>query len=438
MKRIAGLLAGFLLLQVGGAFAQTSDYETIETFKKKNQSLLASIDAAQNPEQCAVLESEIGRLQSEYGQHRALLAEGLYPQTFETSIAALRARLREATERINLAAESRVDKTRIEEISRKVEADGKTIAEINKQNAEYRAAIDRLTQEVNDLSARIQKISEENTGLLAKIQALQLESKKDKESIARLKELTDKLNANIRDRDELVLKMMDSLFTEFVKAEPTDQQKKNLFVNVKGNDYVGRIITTIDGNVKYSQSGLLTPQDVKFVREEQKRLAAKWNEIKPFVAKLYPDEQTRVRDIATVDSRVSEWKSSIDDTTWKSIRQVFVGQNVDIGPFADAGEFHARLLAYIDAQQGKPSRDAYQTFKTKIWDSPIKDQWLAVIPLEELTEKQRAEIEERIALWDKNSAPLVPRWVLIGVLGAVLLGVLVVALRSRKRPAETA
>ena len=66
MKKPAGLLAvlALLLLQVGGAFAQSSDYETIDSYKKRHQSLLKSIKSAQDLGQRDMLESEIGRLEA--------------------------------------------------------------------------------------------------------------------------------------------------------------------------------------------------------------------------------------------------------------------------------------------------------------------------------------------------------------------------------------
>ena len=438
MKTIAGVFAALLLLvQAGGAFAQQSDYETIETFKKRSQALLTSLQAAQDLAQCAELEKEIARLQAEYEPHRTLLAEGLHPASFDTTVAALRDQARTATERVRLADESRQDKVKIVEFSKKTEEDAKTIATISRQNEEYQASIAKLTQEVQDLGLRIEQLTQENTGLLEKIKALQAESKKDKETIAKLRALTEKLTANIKDRDALVMKMMDSLFAEYRKGDLTDAQKKELFLSVKGNDYVGTIVSTLDGNVKYSESALFSAQDLKTIREEQSKLSAKWEEIKPYVAKIYPDEQSRTRDLATVDGRVADWKKSIDATTWKSIHQAFVGQNVDIGPFESGAEFHTRLLAYLDEQLRDPSREKYLTFKNKVWDSPMKDQWLPLVPADELTDRQRSEIDERVARWDNAIASQLRRWILLGVLGAALLVALAVLLRKKKKPAIT-
>ena len=228
--------------------------------------------------------------------------------------------------------------------------------------------------------------------------------------------MTEKLNANIRDRDDLIVKMMDSLFNEYSKSDLTDAQKNNLLVNAQGNDYVGKIIATVDGNVRSVERTVMLPQDVGLIKAEERKVSAKWNAIKPYVGKLYPDEQARALELGRVDGRLSDWKRRIDDTTWKSIQQVFVDQKVDIGMFYTAEEFHARLLAYLDEQVKKPSRAAYRTFKSKVWDSPIKDQWLPVISTEELTAKQRSDIEERIALWGGKISALFWRWVLIGVL----------------------
>ena len=436
MRKIAAVFTASLLLlaQAGGVFAQVSDYEIIESFKKKQRSLLESVTAAQNLEQCIGLEGQIGALEAAYAQHRKLLADGLYPGNLDTAVAALREQLKKSSDRISLAEESKKDKAVIQVFSTKVKEDGQKIEEISRQNEEYKASLEKLTQEVNSLNARIKELSTENAWLAENIKVLKVAGKKDSESIAKLQALTEKLNANIRDRDELVMKMMDSLFGEYSKAGLTDEQKKNLFVNIQGNDYVGKLITTLDENVKYSESALFSAQDMKAIRDEQKKLSDKWNEIKPYVAKLYPDEQARVRDVASVDSRVSDWKMRIDETTWKSIYHVFSEQNVDIGAFSNAGEFHTRVLAYIDQQMRNPSRDAYQAFRQKIWDTPIKDQWLPVISIEELSQQQRSEIEARISLWEKKVSAIFLRWVLIGVAVVAVLAVLLVMVR-RKKPA---
>ncbi|HWR98010.1 MAG TPA: hypothetical protein VN317_06265 [Candidatus Methanoperedens sp.] len=435
MKKIAsGLAALLLLLQFGSAFAQTSDYEVIESFKKRNQALLTSLKAAQNAQQVTALESDIARLQAEYAPHKALLGEGLYPATLEKALTALRDQAQEARERVRKAEESRQDKAKIVEITRRSEEDTKTIARISQENTEFQASIARLSAEVKDLGARIEQLTTENTGLQGQIKTLQAQGKKDRETIAKLKELTEKLNANIRDRDALIVKMMDSMFGEYGKADLTDAQKRDLFTNVQGSDYVGKIVSTLDGNVKYSENALFSAQDLKLIREEQLKLSTKWDSIKPFVAKLYPDEQSRVRDIATVDGRVADWKRSINETTWKSIHQAFAGAKVDVGPFQTAAEFHTRLLAYLDEQVRTPSREKHRAFR-QVWDSPIKDQWLPLIPTDELTSQQRGEIDERITRWDEAISAMLRRWVMLGALGVVLLAAILVLLRRKKKPA---
>ena len=440
MKQLSGLLTAalLLLLQVGGAFAQSSDFETIESFKKQQQSLLESVKAVQDPGQLGVLDDEIVRLEGSSAQHRKLLDEGLYPQSLESAIAALRDQLKKSTERLALAEESKKDKAKIEEVTKKTELAEKKIEVITKQNEGYRASVDKLTHDVQDLSARIERLSVENTGLQGQIQALQLQGRKDKKSIAQLKELTEKLTANVRDRDELIVKLMDSLFDEYAKAGLTDMQKKSLLPVVQGNDYVSKIVATLDGNISYLATALLTPQDVRLLTTQQRNLSAKWEELKPSISKLYPDEPTRVRDITTVDGRLSDLKKSIAAATWRSVHQVFTGQNIAIDPFRNAGEFHARLLAYLDEQVKNPSREKYQLFRHKVWDSPVKDQWLPVIPTDELTEKQRADIEERIALWDKNVTALLWRWVLIGVAAAAVIAIAAAMLLRKKKPAPAA
>lgn len=436
MKKTAGFFASLvLLLQVGGAFAQSSDYEIISTYKDKHQSLLESIKSAQDQGQCDKMAGEINGLEADYILHRVILAEGLYPETFDTSIAALRKQLEKETERISAIVENKNTMGRIEKIEQERGKDKDELERIRKENEEHRAALEALTQKVKDQSAQIDVLSTKNTELLKSIKSLQLQSKKDAASIAELKALTEKLNANIQARDELIVKMMDGLFKEYSKSDLTDAQKKNLLVTVQGNDYVGKIVETIEGNINSVERTVMLPQDVELIKAEERKLSAKWNEIKPYVGKIYSDEQIGNRDLERVDTNLSKWRTLINETTWKSIHQVFVEKNVDIGTFGNAQEFQARLLAYIDEQMTTPARDKFQVFKNKVWDSPIKDQWLPVIPTDELTAQQRTDIEERIALWEKKISALLVRWVLIGasVLAACAAIAVAVVIGLRKK-----
>lgn len=433
MKKLAGLLALALLALPVWALAQVSDYEIIQTYKSRHRVLLEAIKASQDPGRHGDLESQVVTLEGDYAQHRRLLDDGLHPEGFDRSIAALRDQLGKTAERLSLIEERRQDKATIATISRKVEADAETIGVLSRENAGFREAIEKLTREVADLSGRIEKLDAENAGLLESIKRLQQEKRRDKASIAALEELTAKLRDNVRSRDDLIVRMMGSLFDEYSKSNLTEAQKHELFVNAQGNDYVGRIIATIDGNVDAVGRTVMLPQDVGLIKEEERKVAAKWEAIKPYVGKLYPDEQAGARDLGRVDGRLAEWRRSIGETTWKSIQRVFADQGIDVGTFGSAGEFQARLLAYLDQQINAPSRAKYRTFRSKVWDSPIKDQWLPVIPTEELTAKQRADIEERVALWGKKVAALLWRFVLAGILGlAVLTAVAVVVMRRRK------
>ena len=162
MKKLSGLLTvlALLLLQVGGAFAQSSDYEIIESFKKRHQSLLESITSVQDLGRRDMLENEIGRLAGEYEQHRKLLGEGLYPGSLDAAIVTLRDQLNRSTARLHLAEESKQDKVKITEKTRKIEAQESTIKVISAQNEEYRAALEKLSRDVQEQSARIQQLSD--------------------------------------------------------------------------------------------------------------------------------------------------------------------------------------------------------------------------------------------------------------------------------------
>jgi len=405
--KIQTIVYAVLVLLISSLFAQVSDYDIIQNFKKSYQAIYDSVRTASSLEKCDLLDQKISSLKSEYTKHQVLLNDGLHPDNFDVSFTKLNSQLSIAKEKNKLAVD---------------------LGSSNLQN-------DSLRQEVSSLNGRIQQLADENGGFLKEIKSLKLTIKKDKETIARMSKLIDKLKANIEARDNLVINMLDSLFIEFSKPELNDVEKGNLQLTVNSKDFLRTILNTVNDNEKFIESASLTAQDLMFIKEEHKKFRGLWKKVSPSIGQLYPDEATRDQSIGMVDNKISSWKSKIESTVWKSIYLEFTKQNINVQQFKNATEFHDNLLTYIDLEMQQPSKEKFVTFNDSVWEPVIKDQWMAVIQSDNsLTEAQRIEIEDKIDLWGKNFSSSTWIWFILGIV--FLLIIIALVIKFKKKTAE--
>ncbi len=408
--KIQTIVYAVLVLLISSLFAQVSDYDIIQNFKKSYQAIYDSVRTASSLEKCDLLEQKISSLKTEYSKHQALLNDGLHPDNFDGSFTKLNSQLSIAKEKNKLAVD---------------------LGSSNLQN-------DSLRQEVSSLNSRIQQLADENGGFLQEIKSLKLTIKKDKETIARMSKLIDKLKANIEARDNLVINMLDSLFIEFSKPDLNDVEKGNLQLTVNSKDFLRTILNTVNDNEKFIESASLTAQDVMFIKEEHKKFSGLWKKVSPSIGQLYPDEATKAQSIGMVDNKISSWKNKIEATIWKSIYLEFTKQNISVQQFKNATEFHDNLLTYIDLEMQQPSKEKFIAFNDSVWEPVIKDQWMAVIQSDNsLTEPQRIEIEDKIDLWGKNFSSGMWIWFVLGGLGIVfLLIIIALVIKLKKKTTE--
>jgi len=157
-----------------------SDYEKTQNFKNKYASLEQKIKDALSLEEVGALVESISAFKNEFADHKALLDKTLYPDNFSSAI-----------EKLEKAAELR--------------------------KGDFTQIVD-LQTEVGTLKTALTELNDQNASLLVQIKDLQFSQKKDQATINSLNRLVASLKANIKERDELVKGIVDSLLQEFTSA----------------------------------------------------------------------------------------------------------------------------------------------------------------------------------------------------------------------------
>ena len=176
------IFVGVLFIFIDNPSAQ-SDYEIVQNFQTKYQEIEKNIkDAALLNELNAVV-AKIDQLKQEYAEHKDLLDKSLYPDNYDKSF-----------ENLNTAYLMR---------------------------QENFTTIDVLQTEVVVLEQQVDDLNKRNNQIIIMIDELETLRKKDKKTIAELENLIADLRNSLRQRDRLVVEMMDKLIPPIMREKAT-------------------------------------------------------------------------------------------------------------------------------------------------------------------------------------------------------------------------
>ena len=434
-QTLIGLLIAAMLL-VSSAVAGVSDSEHINNFEVAGRNLLERLDTAKSIDNCEDLKVEISRLGNEYQQYKEKIDFKL-DETFDSRMQALSSKLEQVKARIikdeedKAAARAHLNAVKADLNAIKVnldtananwvaaESNNKKLAD---ENTSLKVQVEKLEGEITSFNASMVQLSKNNEDLVEEIKAFKLAAKASQEDLDKLKSQINELNSKIKDRDDLIVKLMEKLNDDFEKSKLPAKEKENLTLNINSDQFQETLLSTIRMNLNFLDSTSLEAADIKVLREEQRRFADRWISLKPEIAKLYSDNQAKIQALQIVDDQISSWKQKISETIWKRVHQVLISQNIPVAAFADATEFHDNILKYIDDQINSPSLEKFNAFQ-KVWGEQIKEKWLPVIQADNtLTLQQGKAIDDRISLWgDKSSGKFgVMIWG-VGVFGVLAL-----------------
>jgi hypothetical protein len=398
-----------LLLIVFGFSSSTiaqSDKEIVDKFKAEYAAIEKSIKDATTSQELTLVLDKITILKQDYVQHKELLDKSLYPDKYDESI-----------EKLNKAYLLR-------------QGDFSTI--------------DVLQTEVGELKQQVEFLNRRNNELLVQVQKLEAQREKDAKTIKKLENLVVELRSSIRERDELVLSMIDSLMPPTMRDKEgltiedknmvaTEEQKDNVLNNVK---------TTIRDNIRFVKATSLKPDDLESIREQQKDFVNKWQKVGIKLVEVYAEDGNKSEELKQIDGLFSEWAAVVKQEAWVSISDEFSLNGIELMSFKNGEEFTNSVLLFVDdelknlgVKSDEESKRIYAQFADSTWFATIQPVWMNyLIENKMLTDENKNKMESKIAEWKNALYP--SNWWIYLILAVVVIAGAALFFIKRKKPAS--
>jgi DNA-directed RNA polymerase subunit F len=407
MKKI--FLTPFLIIIFISGLNAQSDYEIVQNFKARYQQLEQQIKNAVTLDELNAVTGEIERLKNEYSTYRDLLDRSLYPDNFEKSF----------------------DKLGNSLIIRKADF----------------TQIDVLQTEVITLRSEVDELNKKNAELLNQIQLLEVQRKKDAETIAKLEKLVAELRSSLKKRDELVYAIIDSLAPKLSGdvSALTQKEKEQIVAETEKKNVLYIVKKSLRDNNRFLEVTTLKPADLQEVKQQQTNFVSLWQKVGPKLVDVYAGKKDKSQELKDIDALFTSWKTGIQREAWESIREDFALNNINLQSFYNGNEFTEIITAFINdeiksygVKSKEESQRIYSVFVDSVWYKTISNEWMPYL-LENnmLTTQQKELIEKKIAEWKEVISPKDLTLIYVGVGVLIVLIVTIFLLRKKNGSKET-
>jgi len=394
-----------LLLAIGfisSLFAQ-SDREIVDKFKAEYTSIEKSIKDATTLQELENVVSNITTLKDNYAQHKDLLDKSLYPDKYDESI-----------DKLNKAYLLR-------------QGDFSTI--------------DVLQTEVGELKQQVEFLNKRNNELLVQVQRLEAQREKDAKTIKKLENLVSELRSSIRERDDLVLSMIDSLMPPTMRdKEALTLEDKNMVAAEEQKDNVlNNVKITIRDNVRFIKATSLKPDDLESIREQQKDFVKKWQKVGVKLVEVYAEDGKKSEELKQIDELFSEWAAVVKQEAWDSINEEFTLNGIELRSFKNGDEFTTSVemfvgdeLKNLGVKSDEESKRVYAQFADSTWFASIQPVWMNyLLENKMLTDESKNKMENKIAEW-KNALYPSNWWIYLAIAVLVIGGAAFLFIKRKK------
>ena len=386
-----GLMSLVVVLQS----QERSDYQIVQGFKSKYQAIQKATEAAATVQDCGSISYSINELEREYSEYKPLLEKALYPDGFDKKIADARLQLRLTQDKLG------VIETQVARI------------------AELKAQVDVLTEQV-------EKLSGENSTLLKQVQ--RMSASKAKETIDSLQNLISKLRDNIRQRDQLIFALVDSLFLQYDKdvASLKDVEKQGIAAKLEKGSVFANVKKSIRDNIEFLQSTSLTGKDVAEIAKQQRRFEVQWQGFGKKLGVIYATTKKGLNEVTQIDTMLADWGRKTASLFWRQLNLQFRDRGFAVKEFYSGKEFYTNLSEFIEDEIRNVRQEAddtrykrYLIFSDSVWNGDIRPGWIPLlIDKGELSDSLTEELEDSISKWRRTVQP--PQTVMYLLIGLVL------------------
>ena len=405
MKTILQIFVLFLISACFLNARQISDRLIVNKFEESVKELHLFTDSAKTVQDCVEINAMADELEVKYKEKKDLLDRALYPDDFHKTFEKLRDKL--AIRRNDLGI---------------IETQYIRITELEKH--------------VHGLSDKVDSLSQENEKLMNDMKRLSITAAANKTVIS-------KLQQNLKERDQLVFSLVDSLFLQYDKniSDMTDIEKQSIYGKLERRNVFTGIKKSIEDNLKFLQSTNLTPNDYAEIARQNNQFTSQWKGVSPKLADLYLSSKKKKDEVARIDSLLTVWSKEVDRSNWTSLDTLLSRNGIVLKPFSNGDEFTSHFTEYIDTLVRNTNQEPedirakrFNTFNDAIWKSNLKPIWLPVlVESGKLTVDQKNKIEKAVDSWHSAVTPTSPivYAVIIILILTIILGL---AMRFRKKP----
>ncbi len=408
MKKLIMMNLSVILIAFN-LFAQ-SDYEIVQNFKNRYQQFEQQIKNAVTVEDLNNLRGEIERFKNEFSTYKELLDKSLYPDNFEKSF----------------------DKLGNSLVLRKTDF----------------VQIETLQTEVVTLRSEVDELNKKNAELLNQIQLLEVQRKKDAETIAKLEQLVSELRASLKKRDELVYAIIDSLSPKLSGdvSALTQKEKEQIIAETEKKNVLYVVKKSLRDNTRFLEVTTLKPEDLKDVKEQQANFVSMWQKVGPKLVDVYAGRKDKAQELKDIDALFTSWKTGIQREAWESIREDFALNNINLQSFYNGNEFTEIITSFINdeiksygVKSKEESQRIYNVFVDSVWYKTVSNEWMPYL-LENnmITSQQKEIIEKKIAEWKEVISPkdLTLLYVGVGVLIVLIVAFFLLRKKNGSKPAQ--
>ncbi len=394
-----------LLITFGfaGLASAQSDREIVDNFKSDYKAIEQSIKDATNLDDLKIAGEKISELKQKYAQHKELLDKSLYPDKYNESIDKL----------------SRAYLLRQDDFT----------------------TINVLETQVSELKQQVEFLNRRNNELLAQVQKLEAQREKDIKTIKKLENLVAELQSSIRERDNLVLAMIDSLMPPIMRdKEALTVEDKNIVASEEQRDNVlSNVKTTIRDNIRFMQVTSLKPDDIESIKDQQKDFAGKWQKVGVKLVEVYAEDKNKSDELKQIEELFNNWYAAVSKEAWESINEEFSLNGIELRSFKDGQEFTTSVELFIDdelknlgVKSDEESKKVYANFADSTWFATIQPVWMNyLIENKLLTDENKSKMESKIADW--KSALYPSNWWIYLIVALVVIAGAIIFILLRKR-----
>ncbi len=389
------ILLLILLVFTNQLFAQ-SDYDLVKNFKQKYKQLEEAITKAKNLEELNSIVADIDRFRNEYVEQKALLDKSLYPDNFDKTF-----------EKLNMSFVIR--------------------------NQDF-TTIDILQTENLELKEQVALLNKRNAELMNKIQEYEYADKKDVKKAAELDALVKELKRSLRKRDELIVGIVDSLLPPpmMEQTQLSSQEMNSIYIEAERNNVLSNVKHSLLDNIRFIELTSLEPGDLTEIKKQQNQFVEFWQDAGTKLVDIYAGKNKKSEEIKEIDSLFSLWNFTLEQDAWRTIREEFAYNNINLIEFTNGEEFTNVLTSFIDdaiknigVKSPAESNLTYSSFSDSTWFKVISPDWIPfLIDNEMLDTKQERNVELKISDWKGRLTPSSFGWiyVLVAVIAVAGLG----------------